>query len=215
MFDIREKAITINEVVQEIEEGSVRFEIMSASTPKALLYRLESNPTLQAAKRGLALEPSNALAYLSRAQAIYARPVPEGYLHPGDSALAAYIFLIGRSPELAIRGFVGEFVTANRPAFRWASTVARHIAEQTATLTVQTVPPISFIFGKDISNQGLRMSSSFAPGLNAATVCRDENIQLTGLSREDVTFTPAVSKPWLDGWKASPYQAQQHTIKVH
>lgn len=125
----------IAQTMQEIEEGSICRDLMWASTPRTLLYRLENNSALNEARHTLSLEPDNASLFLKRAEELYGNPVEPGYSHPKDIPLAAYLYLIGRLPNTDVQDFIHKVAHTQRPEFRWASSVAKYLIAHTSAPT--------------------------------------------------------------------------------
>lgn len=133
----------IEDIIHEVEEGAVYFDLMLASTPRTLLLRLQNNETLHTAKQRLQVTPEEVCAYLARAEQIYAQPVESGYAHPLDRALAAYLFLLGRYAEESVQDFVRRVAEEKRLEFRNAVSVAKYFVEDIPSLpepTRQSLP---------------------------------------------------------------------------
>src|SRR5438105_4529337 len=98
--------MTIRELIVEIEDGSVRADIGLASTTYTLLRRLEANPTVKEARERIASSAEDALLFLERAVRLFESPPPEGYAHPDDLAVSAYLFILARIQTPGIQKFL-------------------------------------------------------------------------------------------------------------
>lgn len=127
------------QVVAEIESGSVFFDMAVSNTPKAALRRLESSPVLQEARKSLVLDPEDAYFYLENAKSAFNNEAPAGYASPEDGALAAYVSVLAHVPEESIQKFIDEIAASGRTDLRKAVWTARYYAERVPSLTVQKV----------------------------------------------------------------------------
>ena len=120
--------MNLQNLITEIEDGDVRADLALASTPSALLKRLAENPALKKAKRQIALDPEAAPLLLKRAVALFDSPAPEGYTHPGDLALCAYLFLLTPDHGPDAQAFVDRVARTAGEEFFAARTLARSFA---------------------------------------------------------------------------------------
>ena len=125
------------QVVAEIEVGSVFFDMTISNTPKAALRRLEANITLREARENLVIDPEDVCLYLENARKAFSSRVPEGYVNPDDGALAAYVFLLARVPQTSAQRLVDEVAASGRADLRKSVWVARYYAERIPSLTMQ------------------------------------------------------------------------------
>ena len=117
--------MSLQKLITEIEDGDVRADLALASTPSTLLKRLADNPVLKKAKRQIALDPEAASLLLKQAVALFESPAPEGYAHPGDLALCAYLFLLTRVHGPDAQAFVERVARTAGEEFFAARTLAR------------------------------------------------------------------------------------------
>src|SRR5713226_6518075 len=122
--------MTSTELIAEIETGAVRADLTLASTTYALLERMQENAALQEARHLLGAIPAESSVFLKRAAALFDSPAPEGYAHPGDLSLSAYVFLLAHVPQPAAQAFVDRVARSSRPEFFAACAVARHLNAQ-------------------------------------------------------------------------------------
>jgi hypothetical protein len=120
--------MNLQKLITEIEDGDVRADLALASTPSALLKRLAESPVLKKAKRQIALDPEAASLLLKQAVALFESPAPEGYAHPGDLALGAYLFLLTRVHGPDTQAFIDRVARTAGEEFVAARTLARSLA---------------------------------------------------------------------------------------
>ena len=120
----------IDEITHTVEQGSWRFDLHFASTPKALIHRLANNAFIKDVQEEVRRTPLLVCEFLERAEILFERPCEEGYLHPDDMALCAYVYLIGDSCDNAVQGFVQRVATSPNQSFRGAIGVAKLLVQK-------------------------------------------------------------------------------------
>jgi len=96
-----------------------------ASDPVHPSETIGGEPGLKKAKRHIALDPEAASLLLKQAVALFESPAPEGYAHPGDLALCAYLFLLTRVHGPDAQAFVERVARTAGEEFFAARTLAR------------------------------------------------------------------------------------------
>lgn len=127
--------MTVPEIIQDIEHGSVPADLRLASSTRALLHRLGRHRTIRQARDQIATSPEDALLYLERAERLYHSEAPEGYSHPSDLSIAAYLYLLSPIAGRGIQRFVNQVADSDRPDVFHASNVAQHFKLQVASAT--------------------------------------------------------------------------------
>jgi hypothetical protein len=127
--------MTTEHLIQQIEEGPVHADLTLASTTYTLLRRLELNPIIVEARRRSDVDPDALRRYFDRAVALFEKQGPEGYTHPDDLALCAYISILARDPKPAAQGFVNRVASAKRPEFPAATAVAEYFTSRIPSTT--------------------------------------------------------------------------------
>jgi len=120
----------------EIEDGSVRSDLGLASTTYALLRRLEENPVVREARERVYSRASDVLHLLERAVRMYESPAPEGYAHPDDLALTAYLFILARIQTPGIQRFISRVAKEAKREFFAATGIAAYFAKRVPLTTV-------------------------------------------------------------------------------
>ena len=120
--------MTSSELITEIEEGAVRADLAVASTTYALLQRMEESAVLNEARRLLGVSPEESVVFLKRASTLFDSPAPDGYAHPADLSLSAYVFLLAHVPQQPAQEFVERVACSSRADSFAACGVARYFS---------------------------------------------------------------------------------------
>ncbi len=104
---------------------------------EAFIRRLVRQPKIKAAMNEMLLHPNLACSYLERAEELFYQPAEDGYLNANDTAVAAYIFLIARSPDPDIQNFIRMAAMSHRPDLRWTPLLAKRYAGRVAGISVR------------------------------------------------------------------------------
>jgi hypothetical protein len=115
----------ISNLIDDIEGGSLRADLGLASTLKILLRRLETHPAIVGALRHLSECPSDVSRLVERAREIRTEPAPEGYAHPEDLLLSAYLYILAQCPTPESKRLIADIGENERPEFYWSPRVAR------------------------------------------------------------------------------------------
>ncbi|MCI0459535.1 MAG: hypothetical protein L0Z62_21510 [Gemmataceae bacterium] len=112
------------EAMEQIESPRFSALVNLASNLRTFLRIVADQPEVQALALAM-LTPEGIAAVVGRFTALVAQPGEEGYEHPGDAALAAYLWLLGqRDPEQAERAAVA---LAGAGRCWWARKVAESV----------------------------------------------------------------------------------------
>jgi hypothetical protein len=128
--------MTLEKLLDEIEEGLVIADLTLASTDYALLRRLGENPTVREARSRIAENPELAELVLRRAERILTTPAPDGYTHPRDLELSTYVFILARDPLPAVQELVSRVAHADHGVLFSSTTVARYFASLLPSTTI-------------------------------------------------------------------------------
>lgn len=96
------------QLMESIERGAIHADMTLASTLSALWGRLDAHAELRAIQSRLEEDQDLARVFLERAQDIWQTPPPKDGEHPGDFALAAYLWLLSKSRLLDVAHLVSE-----------------------------------------------------------------------------------------------------------
>jgi hypothetical protein len=140
--------MSTHELIREIEEGGVRADLGLASTRSLLLSRLEANPTVRAARRHLQERPSDAALVLRHAVRLFEKPAHEGYAHPDDLILAAFLYILARVSGRGIETFLTRVRIEAKAEFYWSTHVAKYLASVVPATTRTQVAEAAFGFAR-------------------------------------------------------------------
>jgi hypothetical protein len=118
--------MTLQAHLERIEGHPFAAVVNLASDLRTFLRIVEDQPDVQALDAAMSQSPEVAKQLLQRALELVSSPADEGYEHPADAALAAYLHLLQREAPL-LAGTAARAVLAGG-AFWWARKVAELVS---------------------------------------------------------------------------------------
>ena len=114
--------MSAEDVINQIEHGTVFERLMTANTSHDILRRLEESPQLADA-----IKTQEVDALLGRACEVYSREEPAGYAHTGDLALCAYAYVLAQIAPVTARPLLRRLAGESPQRFPAAAAVAREM----------------------------------------------------------------------------------------
>jgi hypothetical protein len=129
--------MSVENLTTRVEGDSVLADLSLASTAYALLQRMEHHSTLRDVREHLEANPGDIAGVLARARRLFDSPAPAGFAHPGDLALAAYLWVLSTIPAYNVQEFLDQVATAGRREFYRGTATAKYLTVFTPETTVQ------------------------------------------------------------------------------
>src|SRR5437870_10520925 len=118
--------MSVEVLTAKLEGDAVLADLSLASTTHALLQRMEEHPILRGVKLQLMADPADIAGVLDRARYLFDSPAPEGYAHPSDLAVAAYLNALSTVPDPIAQEFLDRVAASSRREFFRATATARY-----------------------------------------------------------------------------------------